>query len=142
MVEFQVSSPARESFVDITDQVQDAVTATCPPGFSGLAHIHVPHTTAAVTLNEGADPDVARDIIVALARIVPRDTGYRHREGNADAHVKAALMGADITVPVEDGHLRLGTWQSIFLTDFDGPRRRKVWVEFIEAVKPVGTGAA
>ena len=123
MVEFQVSSPARESLVDITDQVQDAVATTCPPGFSGLAHIHVPHTTAAVTLNEGADPDVARDIITALARMVPRDTGYRHREGNADAHVKAALVGADITVPVEAGHLRLCTWQSIFLADYECPRR-------------------
>lgn len=136
MVEFTVSSPAREALVDITDHVQDVVSRVCPSGFSGLAHIHVPHTTAAVTLNEGADPDVARDIIMAMAKLVPRDLGYRHREGNADAHVKAALVGADVTVPVENGHLKLGTWQSIFLVEFDGPRRRRVWVEFTEAFRP------
>ncbi|NLE73773.1 MAG: YjbQ family protein [Actinobacteria bacterium] len=134
MVEFQVNSPTRECLVDITHQIQNAVTTACPPEFSGLVHVYVPHTTAAVTVNEGADPDVARDIIFALARMVPRDAGYRHGEGNADAHVKAALLGADLSVPVVDGHLKLGMWQSIFFADFDGPRRRRVWVEFIGAL--------
>lgn len=137
MEEFTVASPSREALVDITDMVQQVVSRCCPPDFTGLAHVHVPHTTAAVTLNEGADPDVARDIITALARMAPRDSGYRHREGNADAHIKAVLVGADVTVPVERGRLKLGAWQSIFLADFDGPRRRRVWVELTEAYRRI-----
>ena len=98
------------------------------PGFTGLISVFVPHTTAGVTINEGADPSVIRDIAESLRRLVPRDAGYRHGEGNSDAHIKASLMGSSVLVPVEQGHLRLGTWQSIYLAEFDGPRNRRVWL--------------
>jgi secondary thiamine-phosphate synthase enzyme len=81
-----------------------------------------------VTINEGADPSVVRDILESLRQLVPRDAGYRHGEGNSDAHIKASLVGSSVTVPVEQGRLRLGTWQSIYLAEFDGPRTRRVWI--------------
>jgi secondary thiamine-phosphate synthase enzyme len=90
--------------------------------------VSVPHTTAAVTINEGADPAVVRDLLDGLARLVPRNAGYRHSEGNSDAHIKTSLLGSSVTVPVTDGRLRLGTWQSIYLAEFDGPRTRRVWI--------------
>ena len=127
MIEISVSTPSREVLVDITRQVQEAV-AMSEPALTGMVGVFVPHTTAGVTINEGADPAVARDIVEALARLVPRNAGYRHGEGNADAHVKASLIGSHVAVPVEDGRLRLGTWQSIYLAEFDGPRTRRVWI--------------
>ncbi len=125
--EFSVSTPVREVLIDITAQVQRVVDQTLP-GAKGLVSVFIPHTTAAVTINEGADPSVARDIIDGLARLVPRDAGYRHAEGNSDAHIKASLIGSQVTVTVEAGRLRLGTWQAIYLAEFDGPRTRRVWV--------------
>jgi len=110
--------------VDITPQVQGALAAD----LTGMVSIFVPHTTAGVTINEGADPSVARDLIDGLARLVPRDAGYRHSEGNSDAHIKASLIGSHVAVPVELGRLRLGHWQSIYLAEFDGPRTRRVWI--------------
>ena len=98
------------------------------PQLNGLVNIFVPHTTAGVTINEGADPSVAQDIVEGLARFIPASAGYRHSEGNSDAHIKASLVGSSVTVPVERGQLRLGQWQSIYLADFDGPRTRKVWI--------------
>ncbi len=93
-----------------------------------MVHVFVPHTTAGVTVNEGADPSVARDIVEGLARLIPCEAGYHHAEGNSDAHIKTSLMGSQVAVPVEQGRLRLGTWQSIYLAEFDGPRTRKVWI--------------
>ncbi len=127
LVELRVPTSAREILVDITAQVQAAVTQMAPR-LRGLVHLSVPHTTAGITINEGADPSVTRDIIAGLARLVPRDAGYQHSEGNSDAHIKTSLVGSQLAVPVIDGRLRLGTWQSIYLAEFDGPRTRKVWV--------------
>jgi secondary thiamine-phosphate synthase enzyme len=113
--------------VDISDRVQQAITESHPT-LSGMVSIFVPHTTAGITINEGADPSVARDIVEGLARLVPREAGYRHSEGNSDAHIKSSLVGVSVAVPVEQGRLRLGAWQSIYLADFDGPRTRRVWI--------------
>jgi secondary thiamine-phosphate synthase enzyme len=126
-VEISVRTPEREVLVDITEQVQTAVSQG-HPGLTGLVNVFVPHTTAGVTINEGADPSVVHDIVQHLRRLVPRDAGFRHSEGNSDAHIKASLMGSSVLVPVEQGRLRLGTWQSIYLAEFDGPRTRRVWV--------------
>jgi secondary thiamine-phosphate synthase enzyme len=128
MMEFSVRTPGREALVDITGQVQTVLSQHFPD-FEGVAHVFVPHTTAGVTVNEGADPAVVKDLLAALARMVPRDAGYLHAEGNSDAHVKASLMGSHVAVPVSSGHLRLGTWQSIYLAEFDGPRTRRVWLQ-------------
>lgn len=126
MTSFPVRTPERECLLDVTAQVSRAVEAS---GLrDGLCVIFVPHTTAGVTINENADPDVARDLLVQLARMVPRSAGYRHAEGNSDAHVKASLMGSSATVPVAGGRLALGTWQAIYLAEFDGPRHRTVHV--------------
>ena len=116
----------RCEFLDITSQVQDAV------GKSGLTDgavsIYVPHTTAGVTINENADPSVVSDLLNILERFVPESGSYRHSEGNSDAHCKASLMGASVTVPVEAGKLVLGTWQGIYFCEFDGPRSRRFQV--------------
>src|SRR5664280_975452 len=126
MIEFSVSTPPRETLVDITERVRAALPSL-GEGFTGMVNVFVPHTTAGVTINENADPSVVRDVIAGLARLVPRDAGYRHAEGNSDAHIKASLMGSHVAVPVQDGSLLLGTWQSIYLAEFDGPRTRRVW---------------
>jgi secondary thiamine-phosphate synthase enzyme len=88
-----------------------------------------PHTTAAITINENADPDVVTDLLAGLARIAPRDAGWRHSEGNSDGHLKSSLVGASELVPVADGRLQLGTWQGVYFCEFDGPRTRQVWVQ-------------
>jgi secondary thiamine-phosphate synthase enzyme len=132
LLEISVRTPEREVLVDITERVQTALSQAAP-GFSGLVNIFVPHTTSGVTINEGADPSVIRDIVDSLRRLVPRDAGYRHAEGNSDAHIKASLMGSSVFVPVEQGRLRLGTWQSLYLAEFDGPRNRRVWVSLVSA---------
>ncbi|MDI6827807.1 MAG: secondary thiamine-phosphate synthase enzyme YjbQ [Armatimonadota bacterium] len=124
-----VRTSARTEFVDITSEVQNAVKSS---GISdGLCIVYVPHTTAGITINENADPDVTRDIIDTLERLVPRDARYRHIEGNADSHVKASLMGFSASVLVENCHLVLGTWQGIYFCEFDGPRSRTVLVQII-----------
>ena len=138
-LEISIRTPEREVLVDITDRVQTAV-AQARPGFTGLISVFVPHTTAGVTINEGADPAVIRDIVDGLRRMVPRDAGYRHSEGNSDAHIKASLVGSSVLVAAEDGALRLGTWQSIYLAEFDGPRNRRVWVVPV-ATEQRGTSA-
>ena len=116
----------REEMVDITGAVAEAVTALSVDG--GAVLVHVPHTTAAVTINEGYDPDVAADVVADLARRVPRDSGYAHAEGNSDSHIKAILVGSSQLVPVEGGRPALGRWQRIFFCEFDGPRSREVWI--------------
>ena len=132
LLEISVQTPEREVLVDISERVRTAVNQAYP-GFSGVITVFVPHTTAGVTINEGADPSMVRDIVESLRRLVPRDAGYRHGEGNSDAHIKASLMGSSVLVPVEQGRLRLGTWQSIYLAEFDGPRNRRVWIVPVSA---------
>jgi secondary thiamine-phosphate synthase enzyme len=123
MQEFAVSTRSRTEFVDITAQVRDALGKE---GVSdGVCYVYVPHTTAGVTINENADPDVTRDIIAVLDGLVPRSDDYRHVEGNADSHVKSSLMGCTATIPVSGGRLALGTWQGIYFCEFDGPRQRR-----------------
>jgi secondary thiamine-phosphate synthase enzyme len=112
--------------IDITERVAAAIRETGIQ--NGVCRLFVPHTTAAVTINENADPDVQRDILAALDRIVPLADGYRHAEGNAAAHIKASLFGTSQTVFIENGQPVLGTWQSIFFCEFDGPRTRKILV--------------
>ena len=125
--QFTVSTRARAQLVDITAQVQAAIRES---GIrSGVAHVFVPHTTAGITINEDADPSVVADLLAALERAVPDDAPYRHSEGNSPAHVKASLMGCCQTVLVEEGKLTLGTWQGIYLCEFDGPRTRRVIVK-------------
>ena len=137
VLEISVHTPEREVLVDITERVREAV-AREHPGFTGLLTVFVPHTTAGVTINEGADPSVARDIVEHLRRLVPRDAGFRHSEGNSDAHIKASLLGSSALVVVEGGRLRLGTWQSVYLAEFDGPRNRRLWVTPVTAERQEG----
>jgi secondary thiamine-phosphate synthase enzyme len=121
-----VRTSSRAQFVDITSQVQDAVKSS---GVSdGICTVFVPHTTAGITINENADPDVTRDIIDILNKLVPESAHYRHAEGNSDSHVKASMMGFSADVLVEHGRLVLGTWQAIYFCEFDGPRDRQVYV--------------
>jgi len=121
-----VKTGARTDFVEITGEVRRLVSESGLK--SGLVTVYVPHTTAGVTINEHADPDVMADMEQVLDRMVPWSNGYRHAEGNTAAHVKASLMGASVQIIVEGGRLRLGTWQGIFFCDFDGPRTRTVHV--------------
>ena len=126
MHSFEVKTGSRECLVDITSRVQQAVAASGLE--NGVCTVYVPHTTAGVTINENADPDVCRDLLAFLGELVPRDWRFRHGEGNSDAHVKASLLGASAQVLVEGGRLTLGTWQGIFFAEFDGPRIRRVQV--------------
>ena len=131
MKQLTVKTLSRCQMIDITASVSAVVREAKVK--SGLCHVFVPHTSAAVTINENADPDVPADILSTLARIIPKDGGYRHREGNADAHVKASLVGAAETIIINEGRLVLGAWQAIFFCEFDGPRTRQVLVEIIPA---------
>lgn len=123
-MQIKIQSTTRREMVDITARVQEVVTASGMR--SGLCHLFVPHTTAAITLNENADPDVKEDMIRTLSRLVPVDPDYRHMEGNSDAHMKASLIGASEVLAVRDGRLDLGRWQAIYFWEFDGPRKREV----------------
>ena len=126
-VTISVRTDSRIQMVDITASVQGEVSKA---GVSdGICVVYVPHTTAGITINEGADPAVCQDIIAKLNELVPPNAGYRHMEGNADSHIKASLMGSSVTLLVENGRLVLGTWQKIFFCEFDGPRSRKVYVK-------------
>ena len=126
-----VETSARTQFVDITGRVAGALRAA---GLrEGAVIVFVPHTTAGVTINENADLSVQRDLDAALTRVVPADAGYQHLEGNSDAHVKASLVGSSVTVLVKDGSLQLGTWQGLYFAEFDGPRRRRIWVSYLPA---------
>jgi secondary thiamine-phosphate synthase enzyme len=121
-----VKSDGAQQFVDITQQVRMVVRESGVK--SGECHVFVPHTTAAVTINENADPNVRKDILNRLEEVAPSSGSYLHTEGNAHAHIKSSLVGASLVVFVEAGQLVLGTWQSIFLCEFDGPRTRNVMV--------------
>lgn len=121
---FNVSTSSRMEFVDITAIIEKEVKQS---GINdGVCYLYNPHTTAGLTINEGADPAVQDDIIAALRKIVPMDHPFKHMEGNSPAHIMASMMGSSVTVFVEDSRLVLGTWQRIFFCEFDGPRTRKV----------------
>lgn len=123
---FSINTTARTEMLDITSRVQAIVRRS---GLNeGLCCVHVPHTTAGITINENADPSVRRDILGSLNKVIPFDDGYEHQEGNSAAHIKASLLGASAVVPVSDARLALGTWQGIYFCEFDGPRSRRVLV--------------
>lgn len=133
MESFSLQTSGRSEMIDITAAVRRVVRESGVR--QGVCRVFVPHTTAAVTINENADPDVPRDILDALEKIVPWNGRYRHREGNAAAHVKASLFGTSQSVFVEGGDLVLGTWQSLFFCEFDGPRTRRVLVNVFSGGK-------
>jgi secondary thiamine-phosphate synthase enzyme len=126
-----VKTGARSEMIDITGMVRSVIRDSGIE--NGICHVFVPHTTAAVTINENADPDVQRDILLTMDQVIPWQNHYRHREGNSAAHVKASLMGASEMVFIENGNPVLGTWQSVFFCEFDGPRTRKILVKVIES---------
>jgi len=125
-----VNTSKSVDLVDITGKVSAIVKASGVS--SGVCYVYVPHTTAAVTINENADPDVVSDIIMGLEKIVPENLPYDHAEGNSTAHIKSSMIGASEKVFIEDGRLVLGTWQGIYFCEFDGPRSRKAYVKIIE----------
>jgi len=133
MWELKVKSSKRNEMIDITNDIQNIISEEKVE--NGLLICYVPHTTAGITINEGADPNVQRDIIATLKTIVPESGNYHHSEGNSDAHIKASLMGSSVNVIVNQNRLVLGTWQHIFFFEGDGPRNRKVIVEFISKNK-------
>jgi secondary thiamine-phosphate synthase enzyme len=125
-MQFEVETARRAEFVDITERVARIVADT---GVSnGAVVVYCPHTTAGITINENADPDVVSDLLVGLERLAPLSAGWRHREGNSDSHLKASLVGSSVTIPLVAGRMALGTWQGIYFAEFDGSRRRKVLV--------------
>ncbi|HKL79682.1 MAG TPA: secondary thiamine-phosphate synthase enzyme YjbQ [Mobilitalea sp.] len=127
---FGVKTDQHTALIDITREVQGLVKESKVQ--QGICVIFIPHTTAAVTINENADPDVVRDFMMEMNKVVPWTDAYRHTEGNSAAHIKSSMMGFSETVIIEEGRLLLGTWQSIYFTEFDGPRIRKVKVKIIE----------
>ena len=129
MMTLTVKTDRRTQAVDVTSQVKQVVRESGVQ--SGVCHLYVPHTTAAIFINENADPDVARDIEATLERLIPNSGNYRHAEGNADSHVKAVLVGASQSVLIEDGQLVLGHWQGIFFCELDGPRERRLFVKIV-----------
>ncbi|MDD2710353.1 MAG: secondary thiamine-phosphate synthase enzyme YjbQ [Verrucomicrobiae bacterium] len=129
MIELKIQSHARDELISISHLIEE--TAGVRKWRNGVVTIFVPHTTAGVTIQENADPDVLRDVLHALNRMVEwNDPAYQHMEGNSAAHVKASLMGSSVQCLVEDGRLCLGTWQGVFFAEFDGPRSRKIWVSW------------
>lgn len=124
-----IKSRSKTEFIDITDEIHEAVKESGVK--SGVCYIYIPHTTAGVTINEGADPSVKRDILTTLNRLIPFEGDYQHMEGNSAAHIKSTLVGVSATVLVEDGKAILGTWQSVYFCEFDGPRHRRAIVRII-----------
>jgi len=131
MLKLDVMTARKEEFVDITEMVEQAIRLSKLA--RGIALVYVPHTTCGLTINENADPDVVADILLALRRAVPDNLPYAHLEGNSSAHIKASITGSSLQIMVEDGELQLGQWQGIFLAEFDGPRKRQVWLQVIPA---------
>ena len=131
MVEtIQIRTSEKTDLIDITRSIEEAVRKSGV--MDGICWVYIPHTTAAVTINENADPSVSRDILMELNKIVPFQDRYQHAEGNSPAHIKASLIGSSVTVFVESGRLALGTWQGIFFCEFDGPRNRQVLVKVLK----------
>jgi len=129
MRELKVKSRKKNEMIDITSNIQEMINKENIQ--TGHVIVYVPYTTAEITINEGADPSVQRDIIETLKKIIPEDGDYHHIEGNSDAHIKASLLGSSITVLVENKRLVLGTWQHIFFYEGDGPRNRRVYIDII-----------
>lgn len=129
MITIDVKSTRREEMLDITEEVRRAIARSGVA--SGVACVYSPHTTAGVTIQENTDPDVRGDMIAHLARMVPQDPRFKHGEGNADAHIKTSLVGASVTVIVDEGRPLLGTWQAVYFCEFDGPRSRRVHVQVV-----------
>jgi secondary thiamine-phosphate synthase enzyme len=128
MTKFEVKTRIRNQFVDITDEVRKAIAASGVT--SGICVVYCPHTTAAITVNENADPEVVHDMLHYLNAAVPKEyPGFRHGEGNSDSHIKASLVGPSVTLIVENGDVVLGRWQGVYLCEFDGPRTRVVAVQ-------------
>jgi secondary thiamine-phosphate synthase enzyme len=125
-----VRSKSRIEFIDITEMIQDVIKDAGV--MKGVCYLYVPHTTAGITINEGADPSVQRDIQNALSRLIPHEMNYFHREGNADAHIKSTLVGNTANIIIEEGKLLLGTWQAVFFCEFDGPRHRRIAIKIIQ----------
>lgn len=131
---FSLQTNAYMTMVDITDTVQTILHEHHME--DGFCYLFNPHTTAGLTINEGADPDVQRDIIAGLQHMVPMKFDYRHREGNSPSHIMASLIGSSLTIGIENGRLVLGTWQRVFFCEFDGPRARKVHCRLDEQLRP------
>ena len=129
MKTLSVKTNRRTQFVDITREVEQAVRESAVK--SAVCYVYVPHTTAGIAINEHADPDVASDVEGVFDRLIPHQGPYRHAEGNSDSHMKAILTGTSQTILIEDGKLALGTWQGIFLCEFDGPRHRTIFVRIL-----------
>ena len=129
MSTISIQSNTTNEMIEVTDRIQQEVTAS---GITdGIVHLFTPHTTAAITINENADPDVVHDMVMILDRVVPLKGGYHHAEGNSAAHVKSSMFGCSETLPLENGRLVLGTWQGIYFCEFDGPRRRSLQVRVL-----------
>ena len=126
MKELHISSKKREEMIDITREIQNAINQE--KMMDGYLIIYVPHTTAGIIINEGADPSVQQDLIKTLQQLIPEKNNYEHEEGNSDAHIKASLLGSSVTLLVDKGKLVLGTWQHIFFYEGDGPRNRMVYI--------------
>jgi len=127
--QFSINTRSSTEMVNITTQVQNELGKAEIK--NGICTVFVPHTTAGITINEGADPDVADDMIMELNKIVPLQDGYKHAEGNSAAHLKTSFFGSSVQIPVENSRLSLGTWQAIFICEFDGPRNRRVVVQVL-----------
>ena len=131
MLELKISTTEREQMLDMGGALRTLVREQ---GWQdGALLVYCPHTTGAVTVNEGADPDVVRDILVSLRKLIPHRGDYRHTEGNSDAHIKTSTFGPDQMLIVSGGEIMLGTWQRVFFCEFDGPRSRTLWVQFLPA---------
>jgi secondary thiamine-phosphate synthase enzyme len=131
MFEEKVCSSIREELINITPLVRKNLDKSGLE--SGLCIVYIPHTTAGVCINENADPDVPRDLIMGLKHVVPSSLPFAHIEGNSDAHLKSCLVGSSVMIPIENSSLQLGTWQGVFFCEFDGPRSRRVYIQFIKS---------
>lgn len=127
--ELKVKTNRREELIDITHLIREAVASSAIK--NGIVHLHVPHTTAAITINENADPDVKRDILYKLNKEIPKQDDYHHGEGNSDAHIKSSLFGPTLPLIISDSKLLLGTWQGILFCEFDGPRNRRLYLKIL-----------
>lgn len=130
LIELNLKTSKREELVDISSIIQTEILKNKVD--CGICLIYTPHTTSAITINENADPDVCSDMIKGLKNISPDDKSYRHAEGNSDAHIKSSIIGASEMIIIENGRLKLGTWQGVYFCEFDGPRNRNVWIKLIK----------
>jgi len=132
LTKISVTTENQTEFIDVTSKVQDVVKKSEVQ--NGICQVFAPHTTAAVTINENADPSVSRDILYEINKVIPFSDSYRHIEGNAAAHIKSSLIGASEMIPIKNGRLVLGTWQGIYFCEFDGPRRRSLYVNIVAEI--------